>query len=129
MTLPGDVDGHRSATLLLVDDSPPVLELFGRMLGHLGHRVVEASDGNEALAAYRAERPDAVFLDLTMPGMSGIEVLRELLAIDPGARVAVLTSRKDAPTVQAVLAAGVRDYVVKPATLHRLREACDRVLA
>jgi two-component system, chemotaxis family, chemotaxis protein CheY len=117
------------ARLLLVDDSPPVLEVFGRMLGHLGHRVVEAASGDEALDAYRAERPDGVFLDLTMPGMGGLEVLRELLALDPGARVAVLTSRRDATTVQAALSAGARDYVIKPATLGRLREACERVLA
>lgn len=116
------------ARLLLVDDSPSVLEVFGRMLGHLGHVVVEASSGDEALNAYRAERPDGVFLDLTMPGMGGLDVLRELRAIDPDARVAVLTSRRDTATVQAALAAGARDYVVKPATLGRLREACERVL-
>lgn len=55
-------------------------------------------------------------------------MLRELRAIDPDARVAVLTSRRDTATVQAALAAGARDYVVKPATLGRLREACERVL-
>lgn len=59
------------ARLLLVDDSPSVLEVFGRMLGHLGHVVVEASSGDEALNAYRAERPDGVFLDLTMPAWAG----------------------------------------------------------
>lgn len=113
--------------LLLVDDSEPVREVFGRMLAHLGHAVVEAADGAEALAIYRAERPDGVFLDLTMPGMSGLEVLREIAESDPDARVAVLTSRRDAETVQAALALGARDYVIKPSTLTRLREACERL--
>lgn len=114
--------------LLLVDDSEPVREVFGRMLTHLGHQVVQASDGAEALAAYRTERPDGVFLDLSMPGMSGLDVLRQLVALDPDARVAVLTSRRDAESVQASLAGGARDYVVKPSTLARLREACARLV-
>lgn len=114
--------------LLLVDDSEPVREVFGRMLGHLGHHVVQAADGAEALAAYRAERPDGVFLDLSMPGMNGLEVLRELVELDPDARIAVLTSRRDAESVQAALSGGARDYVVKPSTLSRLREACARLV-
>ena len=123
------VESHTSrARLLLVDDSPAVLEVFGRMLGHLGHHVVEANGGAEALEMYRAERPDGVFLDLTMPDMDGLHVLREIIGMDPDARVAMLTSRRDAVTVQAALSAGARDYVVKPATLGRLREACERVL-
>ena len=85
--------------LLLVDDSEPVREVFGRMLMHLGHQVVHAADGVEALAAYQSNRPDGVFLDLSMPGMSGLEVLRELLELDPDARIAVLTSRRDAESV------------------------------
>jgi CheY-like chemotaxis protein len=117
------------ARLLLVDDSEAVREVFGRMLGHLGHEVAEVASGEEALDAYASERPDAVFLDLAMPGMGGLEVLRELVGRDPEARVAVLTSHRDAGTVRAVLAAGARDYVVKPATLGRLRDACGRLLA
>lgn len=114
---------------MLVDDSEPVREVFGRMLTHLGHVVVQAADGAEALAAYQANRPDGVFLDLSMPGLSGLDVLRELVGSDPDARVAVLTSRRDVESVQTALSLGARDYVVKPSTLSRLREACERLAA
>jgi CheY-like chemotaxis protein len=123
------VEAAEDVRLLLVDDSEPVREVFGRMLHHLGHHVVQAADGAEALTAYQAQRPEGVFLDLSMPGMSGLEVLRELVAIDPDARIAVLTSRRDAESVEAALTGGARDYVVKPSTLARLREACARLVA
>jgi len=125
----GWAEAAEDVRILLVDDSEPVREVFGRMLGHLGHMVVHAADGAEAIAAYQANRPDGVFLDLSMPGLSGLEVLKELVELDPDARIAVLTSRRDAESVQAALTGGARDYVVKPSTLARLREACARLVA
>jgi CheY-like chemotaxis protein len=115
--------------VLLVDDSAAVREVYGHMLARLGASVVEADCGAAALAAYANERPDAVFLDVHMPGMGGVDVLRELRRLDPGARVAMLTASHDAATIRAALDAGARDYVTKPVGLSRLREALERLLA
>ncbi len=66
------------AFVLVVDDEPDICELIRVNLEQAGHRVVVAADGAEALAAVRAERPDAMFLDVRMPGVDGFAVLEEL---------------------------------------------------
>jgi two-component system response regulator MprA len=115
--------------VLLVDDSAAVREVYRHMLAKLGAEVTEADGGEAALAAYAAGRFDAVFLDVAMPGVDGLEALGRLRRLDPGARVAMLTAERGGDTEGGALAAGALDYVTKPAGLARLREALDRLLA
>jgi two-component system chemotaxis response regulator CheY len=115
--------------VLLVDDSEAVREVYSHMLARLDVSTVEAADGDAALAAYVIHRPDAVFLDIDMPGIGGIDVLRELRRLDPNARVAMLTAETNAAVVRSALDAGARDYLVKPVSLNRLRDALERLLA
>jgi CheY-like chemotaxis protein len=65
-------------TLLVADDDPQIRSVISRQLSRLGYRVVEASDGAEALASARANLPDLILLDVLMPHMSGWEVAREV---------------------------------------------------
>ena len=69
-----------SLTLLVVDDEPAWVGALGAVLGKAGHRIVAAYDGEEALRRFRAERVDAVLLDLAMPGMDGSTVARQMRA-------------------------------------------------
>ena len=75
--------------------------------------VGEARDGAEAVASASGTGPDVVLMDLSMPGVDGVEATRTLLAADPGARVLVLTSFSDRERVREVLAAGAIGYVLK----------------
>jgi CheY-like chemotaxis protein len=120
---------RKRVRVLLVDDSEAVREVYGHMLASLGVEVTEADGGEAAVAAYAAERFDAVFLDVVMPGVDGLEALGRLRRVDPGARVAMLTAERDEDTLRGALAAGAVDYLTKPAGLARLREALDRLLA
>jgi len=100
-------------TVLIVDDNPRFRELIRTVLAGLADDVNECSDGDEAVAAYRANRPDWVLMDLQMARVGGLEAVRRLLAADPTARVLVVTDYDDAHWRAAAIAAGARGYVLK----------------
>jgi two-component system KDP operon response regulator KdpE len=99
--------------LLVVDDEAGVLRLMKLELSAQGFRVVTASDGDEALRIAEEQRPDAVVLDIMMPGLSGIEVMRRLRERSNVPVVLVTAKDKDSDKVRG-LELGADDYVVKP---------------
>ena len=106
--------------ILVIDDDPAVTSVLKRGLAYDGYAVDTAASGTEGLAAARERYPDLVILDIMMPGMDGLEVLRRLRAADPQLPILMLTAR-DAPSDQvAGLQSGADDYVVKPFTFEVL---------
>jgi DNA-binding response OmpR family regulator len=102
--------------ILVIDDDPAVTSLLKRGLSYEGYTVEVASSGEAGLANARDQLPDLIILDIMMPRIDGLEVLRRLRAADPGLPVLMLTAR-DAPADQVQgLEAGADDYVVKPFT-------------
>jgi CheY-like chemotaxis protein len=114
-------------TVLIVDDNPRFRELLKTVLAGVVDEVSECADGDEAVAAYRARRPDWVLMDLQMPRVGGLEAIRRLLAADPTAHVVVVTDYGDAHWRAAALEAGARGYVLKDnlLDLRRLLERTD----
>jgi two-component system, OmpR family, phosphate regulon response regulator PhoB len=125
-----------SAQILVVDDEPDIAALVAYHLARASYRVRTASDGPEALAAVEAQLPDLLVLDLMLPGMSGLDVLREIRSRGESADVPVvlLTARGGAQERIAGLALGADDYIAKPfspqelvlrieAILRRVRQA------
>jgi len=108
--------GGNVARVLVVDDSLLIRKQLCRVLtDSLGHEVVgEAKDGEEAVALYQQQRPDLVTLDLSMPKKIGMVALAEILALDPDARVVVVSAVVDAHSVSQALEAGARGFVHKP---------------
>ena len=102
-------------TLLLVDDDEVLRERLGRALGQRGFEVTEARNGEEAIAAARRDAPEYAVVDLRMPGLSGIEVLDELRAIDPATRVLMLTGYGSIATAVEATRRGAVGYLSKPA--------------
>ncbi len=106
-------------TILIVDDEQHIRLLIEQTLEDLLDEDVElytAADGDEAVAAIAAQRPDLVFLDLMMPGRNGLDVCRAVRA-DPatsGAHIVLLTAKGQAMDREAGLAAGADDYLTKP---------------
>ncbi len=114
-------------TLLVADDEPSIRENLAVLFEREGWRVVKAASGEEALVAAEAHRPDVVLLDLRLPGMDGIAVLREL-AVDPDPpAVLLLTAYGDIPTAVEALKLGAADFLTKPADLDRLRSRVAEV--
>lgn len=103
-------------TVLLVDDDAFQHKLIGQMLASEPYRLLFASSGDEALSLLRTTVPDLILMDLMLPGIDGIETLRQLKAMPALGNVPVimLTGRAEGPVVRDSLKAGARGFVVKP---------------
>jgi two-component system invasion response regulator UvrY len=100
--------------LMLVDDHVLVRMGFRMLLANAGIEVVaEAGDGEQACQEYPRVKPDVVVMDLSMPGMGGLEAVRRLLAQDPKARVLALSAHEDTAHPSRVLRAGALGYLAK----------------
>src|SRR5580704_14158027 len=102
------------AKVLVVDDSALSRQMSGKILREAGHVVVEAHDGIAAIEAYFLEKPEVVFLDINMKGMSGFEVLTKLRELDPQARVIIATADIQSSTRTMAAERGALCLVTKP---------------
>lgn len=104
------------AKVLVVDDEPVIRELEAGVLGELGHQVIQASNGEEALRLIGEDPPDLVLLDIMMPGLTGIEVCRQLRE-DKRTRTipVIVVSGVDAKkALEESIIAGADDFLAKP---------------
>jgi DNA-binding response OmpR family regulator len=106
-------------TILVVDDEATLRETVVDALEAEGFKVSAAADGREALARFRAERPDLVLLDLMLPEMSGIEVCR-IIRAESGVPIVMLTAKDSELDKVVGLELGADDYVTKPFSLREL---------
>ena len=111
------------AALLLVDDDAPIRRMLTRTLTAEGYDVEAAADGGAALAAVERNVPDAIVLDVTMPGMDGLAVTRRLRAKGLRVPILLLTARDAVHERVAGLDAGADDYLVKPFDADELARA------
>jgi len=118
------------ARVLVVDDAAFMRKMLGDTLAQGGHEIVgEAANGNEAVERYQALRPEITTLDITMPEKDGITALREILGIDPSARVVMCSALGQEAKVLESIRAGARDFVVKPFQPERVLDAIGKALA
>jgi DNA-binding NarL/FixJ family response regulator len=116
--------------ILVVDDHPIVRSGLRRLLGgERGYEVREAASGREALAAFREWRPGLVVLDLSMPGIGGLEVISRLRLEDPAVRILVLSMHVEAIYATRALQAGAAGFIGKNAPPDRLLDAIKRLAA
>lgn len=102
-----------TSTVLIIDDEKSIRDLVSAQLSREGRQVLLASDGQEALEMFRRERPDLTILDLHMPGMTGMEVLRKIREIDSQAMVIIFTGSYSEESVREARALGVREFLEK----------------
>ncbi len=111
---------QEAGSILVVDDEPPIRDLLRKFLSARGYQVWVASDGQQALALVDQKNPDLIVLDVNMPGMNGIEVLKRLRAKNYAGGVMFLTSSQDEMLLQEGLELGSVDILGKPVDLERL---------
>ena len=116
------------AKILVVDDAAFMRMRCSKLLTENGHEVAEAGNGKEAVAKYADYKPDGVLLDITMPEMDGIETLKALLAMDGGAKVAMVTAMGQQSMVIEALKTGAKDFVVKPFDANRVLAAVKKLV-
>ena len=114
---------------LIADDVALMREILREILeAHDVHVAAEVKNGEEAVAAFRSHRPEIVMLDLVMPQKGGVEATKQIVALDPGARVVVCGSFGQESLIQRALGAGARDFVLKPFSPARVHTTLTRVL-
>jgi len=109
-------------SVLLVEDSEPIRTAFTILLEETGYVVHAAEDGHEAVRTATEHAPDLVFLDMGLPGMDGLDVVRSLKGQPSTAEIPViaLTGRDDAGSRRACMQAGCAEYIIKPINIQAL---------
>jgi two-component system chemotaxis response regulator CheY len=117
------------ATIMVVDDAMFMRKKCVQLLTEQGHKVMEAANGAEALTKYREIKPDGVLLDITMPDVDGLQALKNIIDVDPNARVAMCTAMGQQSIVLEALKSGAIDFVVKPFDAERVKAAVQKLLS
>jgi two-component system, chemotaxis family, chemotaxis protein CheY len=114
--------------ILIADDGEFLRVRTARMLAVEGFGVLEAENGIKAVELFKNEKPDAVLLDLIMPEKDGVTALKEILAINPEAKVIMLASTGQETMVLEAIRAGAKDYIIKPFERERAVGAIRKIL-
>lgn len=117
------------ATILVVDDAAFMRMRMSKILSEAGYDVIQAENGLEAVEKYKASRPDAVLMDITMPEMDGLTALKEIKSHDPAARVAMVTALGQQQIVLEAVKSGAKDFLVKPCEGERVLAAVSKLCA
>ena len=117
---PADNDGPAALHALVVEDERDLADVLTRVLALEGWSTRAAADGNAAIRAAKAQPPDIVVLDVTLPDMTGLDVLHHLRVVNPAACVLFLTARDSLEDRVAGITAGGDDYVTKPFAMEEL---------
>ena len=116
------------ARILVVDDEPTVRAVITRALALMGYRVDEAASGSQALARLSLVPYDLMLLDLRMPGMDGVQVMKWVEEAQPGLLVIVLTAHASLESAIAAVRAGAANYLLKPCSIRDIQAAIARAL-
>ena len=114
--------------ILVVDDEAHICDLFHKVLSKEGHEVSIASNGKKALEITKKERPNLVLLDLKLPDIDGIEVLRQLKKIRKDIMVIMITAYGTVKTAREAMKLGAYDYISKPFTLTKVENLIKKAL-
>lgn len=115
--------------LLIVDDSSVMRRTIEKNLNNYNLEIIgTASSGEEALELVKEKEPDVVTLDITMPGMDGIECLENIMATRPQTKVMIITALSDKLTGLKALDIGARGFLYKPVNSEDLKKAFDKLL-
>jgi CheY-like chemotaxis protein len=116
-------------TVLVADDNEVAQRLCRRVLEKAGHKVLTASDGVEAVTLALANPLDMILMDVAMPGMDGLEAMRQIKAQKPGMAIVIASAHSMASDRERFLAAGADDVLSKPFRLTDLTAVVDRLTA
>jgi two-component system chemotaxis response regulator CheY len=118
------------ARILVVDDAAFMRKMVTDALTKGGHEVIgEAGNGAEAVERYQSLKPDLTTLDITMPEKDGLSALKDIMALDPSAKVIMCSALGQESKVLESIKLGAKDFVVKPFQADRVLDAVGKALA
>lgn len=115
-------------TILIVDDEDKFTNVLKKFFVSLGYDVHTAADADSALKQFEELRPHVVLLDIILPGMWGVDLLKKMKKIDPIAAVIMVTAIADEETAKNALAAGAYDYITKPLNLDHVARLVSKLV-
>lgn len=118
----------KQASILVVDDERSVTDMLNVDLEEEGYSCVTTGTGEEALKKLSEDNFDLMILDLKLPGISGMDVLKEARAVHPDVSIIIVTAAGDAQTAVDAMKIGARDYITKPFALERVNNSVGSVL-
>jgi DNA-binding NtrC family response regulator len=116
------------AKVLVIDDAPNVRTLLAMLLRQQGYDVILADNGWKGLQLYRQKHPDVILLDLNMPELDGVTVLKQIRSVDLKQPVIIFTGDSTPATVRQVRALGVSEFIVKGFSMNLLVDTLKRLL-
>ncbi len=114
--------------ILIIDDEHSIRETLEMFLREKGYEVVTSKDGEEGLRLIQRERPDIVILDIRLPGMDGLEVLRRIKEKEEGIHVIMITAYHDTETTKHAMNLGAYEYIHKPIDADEFDIAIEKVV-
>jgi two-component system response regulator AtoC len=114
--------------VLVVDDEESTREILSEYLGDFGFQVACSANGHEALHLYKKDRFDVVISDLAMSPMDGMELLGEIMKVDPEAIFIMITGYPSIQSAMDAIKKGARDYITKPFNIDEIKLKIDRAL-
>ena len=114
--------------ILIVDDSTLARTIHRRIVIGEGFEVVEAASGKEAIEVYQTERPDVVITDLLMPDLDGMDVAKQILEMDPDAKIIICSTDRQKYRRQDADAIGAKAFLTKPVNTNELKTVLEKVL-
>ncbi len=118
-----------AVNVLIVDDLAFIKIVLRDILEKAGFRVIgEASNGEQAITMYQDKKPDAVLMDITMPGMDGLTALKKIREIDAAARVIICSALGQQQLIVQAIQLGAKDFIVKPFQPQRVVSSLKKAL-
>lgn len=115
---------------MIVDDAALMRTLLKNFIEESGHEVIGvAQNGKEAVELFDQLKPDVITMDITMPDMDGITAVKKILSKDPKAKIIICSAMGQQKFVLDAIAAGAKDYLIKPFQRDRIIESIDKILA
>jgi len=114
--------------VLVVDDAAFMRSMLRRILEDEGYEIQEASDGDVAIKKYKESKYDLITMDIVMPNVDGVTAVKEIMRIDPEARIIMITALAHKTLVLRALRAGAKDFIVKPFDSTAVIEAVKNTL-
>ena len=118
-----------SISVMIVDDQMPMRSILRSLLSRSGYQVIaEAANGAKAIELNRFYKPDVICLDITMPGMDGIETLTKIKQEHPDVMAIMITGHSNRKDIEAAIAAGASGYIVKPIHAGKTLKTLEKLL-
>ena len=116
--------------VLVVDDAAFMRIMLSKILTDNGYVVAgEAGNGAEAVEKYEELKPDIVTMDITMPGVSGVEAVQRIMKKDPEAKIIMVSAMGQQSMVVEAIRAGAKDFIVKPFNAERIVDAFRKIIS